>query len=308
MGENTKIEWTDFTFNPWRGCTKVSDGCKNCYAETLSKRNPATLGVWGDQGTRVPAAESYWRQPFKWNKDAARAGVRRRVFCASLADVFEDNPAVIPARRRLWDTIDQTRHLDWLLLTKRPENFAKMLPWGYHTQYHPPAWPNVWLGVTAENQEQADKRIPEMLKVSAAVRFISAEPLLGEIDLVRAIDVAIDINGQTECPAVDGLSQWIHWVIVGGESGPGARPMHPDWVRSLRDQCTQAGVPFFFKQWGEWAPHYPGDAWEPTDRTLFHYFSGGPKVWRIGKTKAGRQLNGRMWDEFPAAARGRESA
>lgn len=290
MAENSKIEWTHHTFNPWRGCTKVSGGCKNCYAETMSKRNPATLGVWGDNGTRVVAAESYWKQPLKWNRDAEKAGERRRVFCASLADVFEDHPAIMPGwRARLGKLILDTPYLDWLLLTKRIENVYRMLPdfWINFTEpYGMPA--NVWLGTTVENQEQADKRIPELLKIPAAVRFLSCEPLLGAINLRRVSDgsgfhfnalsakhgVGLTVRADWR-EAIDrqgsyGVAESVDWVIAGGESGTGARPCHPDWIRSLRDQCQAAGVAFHFKQWGG-----------------------------VNKKAAGRILDGREWNEFP---------
>lgn len=284
MGENSKIEWTHHTFNPWRGCTKVSDGCKHCYAETMSGRNPATLGVWGPQGQRVIAAESYWRQPIKWNKDAQIAGEHRRVFCASLADVFEgpetmptDNwRAVDEARFRLFELIEQTDWLDWLLLTKRPQNITPMIPAAWRLGYMPP---NVWLGTSVENQMAADERIPPLLSVPAAVHFLSCEPLLGPVDLQPYIEQ-------------------VDWVIVGGESGANARPMQPAWARSLRDQCNMAGVPFHFKQWGEWA----------TDGqiTNSHSRDGRSYIWPtgdvsrcIGKLASGRILDNRTWNELP---------
>ena len=284
MAENTKIEWTHHTFNPVRGCKKVSDGCKNCYAEKMSKRNPETLGVWGDDGVRAIAAESYWKQPVKWNRDAEKDGERRRVFCASLADVFEDRPEWIEPRARLFDLIRQTPNLDWLLLTKRPDNIIHsiyQLPldfWPEETREMARNWlyglppKNVWLGTSVENQEQADKRIPELLKVPAKVRFLSCEPLLGPVDIGRWLCCAR--CGRGEVARQDAFGTWfhqtkngcfpcatpqvgrgeavsnIHWVIVGGESGPNARPMHPDWARRLRDQCKAANVPIFIKQMG----------------------------------------------------------
>ena len=278
MAENSKIEWTHHTFNPWRGCTKVSAGCKHCYAETMSKRNPGTLGVWGKRGSRPVAVESYWKQPIKWNKDAKTAGERRRVFCASLADVFEGRDsmpesawqAVSGARIRLFNLIDATPDLDWLLLTKRPENILEMLgDWGVNT----PA--NLWIGTSVENQEEADRRIPLLLTVPAKVRFLSCEPLLGPVDLRSYL-------------------HGIQWVIVGGESGAGedTRPMDPEWAQSLRDQCQFEQVAFHFKQWGEWYPMFL----EQTDngRHIATAFT------RIGKAKAGRILDGRTWDELPA--------
>ena len=237
MAENSNIEWTTHTFNPWRGCTKVSDGCKNCYADTLSKRNPKTLGVWGPNGQRVVAAESYWKQPRLWHAKAIAAGERHRVFCASLADVFEGRDtmpessweAVESARRRLFNLIDDTPQLDWLLLTKRPQNIQDMLPSvriGESAEFRQ----NLWIGTSVENMWAADERIHWLKKVPAAVRFLSVEPLIGPVSL-RLI-----------------AEPGIHWVIVGCESGAHARPMDLDWARSVRDQCKSAGVAFFMKQ------------------------------------------------------------
>lgn len=233
MGEITGISWCDHTFNPWRGCTRVSPGCQHCYAETMSGRNPKTLGVWGPRGLRAPAAESYWRQPLKWHRDAIAAGVRRRVFCASLADVFEgddtmpaESRAVVhAARNRLWSLIDSTPGLDWLLLTKRPENIARMLPPGWLTSPRP----NVWLGTSVEDEPRAE-RIDHLRIVPAAIRFLSLEPLLGPLDNLQ----------------LDGIS----WAIIGGESGAHARPMEVAWVRSIIAQCAAARVACFVKQLG----------------------------------------------------------
>lgn len=283
MAENTKIQWCDHTFNPWRGCTKVSAGCANCYAESMSAINPKTLGVWGPQGTRVVASESMWREPLKWNKAAewycpecaspcfelagqcrgcgspCRRPVgaeRPRVFCASLADVFEDwegpmvdsqgrvleerQPGDDPlyskarpltmqdVRLRLFALIDATPHLDWLLLTKRPENVLDM--WDYHDGSSEPYFPtNVWLGTSVENQA-TKHRIDELRKMPAKVRFLSCEPLLEDLG-------TLDLTG-------------VHWVIVGGESGTDARPCNIDWIRSAVRQCQAVNVPVFVKQVG----------------------------------------------------------
>ena len=349
MGVNSNIEWTDATFNPWRGCTKVSAGCANCYADTLSKRNPGVLGVWGPNGTRVVAAEAQWALPVKWNRDAGiafdkyRCGggpnkppyERPRVFCASLSDVFEGwqgdvrnsagqkvwatpngvwmasspidfhgnpiepdrqpNPDVKPltmqdVRSRLFALIDATPNLNWLVLTKRPENIARMMPeypttGGVH--------PNLWLGVSVENQHAAAERIPHLLKVPAKVRFLSCEPLLSAVDLSPWL--VTDMRAES-----GGISQpnQIHWVIAGGESGPNARPMNPAWARSIRDQCVAVGVAFHFKQWGEYGP-------EQTKSVAFTpVYSGVPMdppapMFRVGKVAAGRTLDGRTWDEVP---------
>jgi protein gp37 len=302
MAENSKIEWTHHTFNPWRGCTKVSQGCKHCYAETMSGRNPGTLGVWGPQGTRVVAAEGYWRQPLKWDKAAAEAGERHRVFCASLADVFEGPetmPAeawvdVIEARARLMVLIAKTPHLDWLLLTKRPQNIGRMVPPSWYANGFPS---NVWIGTSVEDQAAADERIPHLIEVPARVRFLSCEPLLGPVDLR-------DFIGWHPSDIPD--DSLIHWVIAGGESGANARPMHPEWARSLRDQCQDAGVAFFFKQWGEYAGQMR-DA-----RKVDIHTGEGPITWldyddattphayrRVGKKAAGRLLDGVEHNELP---------
>ena len=190
MGANSKIEWTTHTFNPWRGCQKVSAGCANSYAEAFSRRNPAVLGQWGPDGVRVIAKDSYWQQPLKWDRQAAAAGgPRPRVFCASLADVFERRPELVEPRGRLFRLIDATPHLDWLILTKRPENIVGMMP-AYFPNYLAEAGAmnqeavreNVWLGTSVEDQAAADERIPELLKMPARVVFLSCEPLLGPVD------------------------------------------------------------------------------------------------------------------------------
>lgn len=225
--ENSKISWTHHTFNPWIGCTKVSDGCKNCYAESLMDKRYHKV-KWGPQGTRRQTSAAYWRQPLKWEKEATAQGWRYRVFCASLADVFENRDELIPWRNDLFQVIEQTPHLDWLLLTKRPENIAKMTPLEWCVK-----WPeHVWVGTSVEDQDAANKRIPELLRIPARVHFLSCEPLLGPVDL-----------GGFDYKDID-------WVIVGGESQVGARPMDDKWLMNLRYQCTDNGIPFFVKQMG----------------------------------------------------------
>lgn len=278
MSENSNISWTDHTFNPWWGCVKVSDGCRECYAETFAKR--VGQNVWGPAATtsRRLFGDKHWQEPLRWNAAAEKAGVRARVFCASMADVFEDHPEVGPHRDRLFALIEQTPWLDWLLLTKRPQNVASMVPVAWAAGF--PS--NVWMGTSAEHQAAADERIPYLLAIPAAVRFLSCEPLLGPIDLDPYVDPvgAYCCGGEPEhCRCLDGWPRTedgsdyvsLDWVIAGGESGPKARAMHPDWARSLRDQCVAAGVAFHFKQWG-------------------------------GRTHAagGRELDGREWNEMPA--------
>lgn len=259
--ENSKIQWTHHTFNPWRGCVKVSAGCQHCYAETLSKR--WGNDIWGVDKPRIVASKSYWKQPHKWNKDAEEAGERRRVFCASMADVFEDRPELEAPRMRMFELIEQTDWLDWLLLTKRPENILRLVPAAWRAGYAPA---NAWFGATAENQPMADKRVPELLQVRqqmpVPILFLSCEPMLGPVNLT--LHGLPDWDEDWHLESLTGR-EWasprddsapkpnaarIHWVICGGESGAGARPMAIEWARSLRDQCKTAGVPFFMKQLG----------------------------------------------------------
>lgn len=281
MGKDTAIEWTHHTFNPWWGCVRVSAACDHCYAETWAKR----LGeeVWGPKSDRRFFGDAHWKEPLKWNADAVVQGVRKRVFCASMADVFENRPDLVPHRLRLLELIAQTPQLDWLLLTKRIHLVKKQLPKGY-------AFPsNVWLGTTVENQAEADKRIRHLLEFATpAVRFLSCEPLLGPVDL-RKFLVRNEAGVRVD------------WVIAGGESGHGSRPMEPQWPDELRKQCTAARVPFHFKQWGHWAPvELAADAL--TKKTVIHIVRHGDseiKLAAVGKGKAGRLLGGRHWDQFP---------
>jgi protein gp37 len=242
MGMNSKIEWTTHTFNPWWGCTKVSDGCRFCYAEALSIRYGHW--VWGPGAQRRLMSDHHWKEPLKWDAQASRQGLRSRVFCASMADVF-DEEAPAGQLSRLWGLIRQTTSLDWQLLTKRPHRIAQSLPsdWG-------DGYANVWLGTTVED-ERVVGRISHLIAVPAVVHFLSLEPLIGPLN---------------DLPLCD-----IEWVIVGGESGPHSRPMEKSWVLEIRRQCREAGVAFFFKQWG------------------------GPN-----KKRTGRVLNGRCYSELPS--------
>lgn len=460
MAESTNIIWADGTFNPWVGCSKVSEACRFCYAEAdFDKRRGHAK--WGPSGTRVITSDANWRKPLAWNKHAhedymvwsviacvGEAGTtlelvgdslacrlsdaaigkaadrllkrgcvelngahryfamnytRPRIFCASLADVFEDwsgnfpdNPEGVhggvrcmvdssgarlctrvgvetarqwpdeagwrpftmhDARDRLFRLIDATPNLDWLLLTKRPENIRSMWPrvvlriiQGEENADGSISFPmdmfcmgatfrhNVWLGTSVENQEAADRRIPEVLRCAdlCPVRFLSCEPLLGPVDLTRVVllpsdapdlgkpDVSIDCLRGWYAPLGDRRTR-INWVIAGGESGVGARPCHPDWVRRLRDDCKAAGVAFLFKQWGEWLPF--SQAWTEElreacraatvrgDQTYFGAAvgvnaEGGLKmigspgvnpvgIHRVGKKAAGRLLDGRIHDAIP---------
>lgn len=280
MAENSKIEWTDHTFNPWMGCTKVSPACANCYAERDFDHRYKKV-QWGPSGTRVVTSDANWRKPLQWEREAGSAGVRKRVFCASLADVFEDWEGVmrwsdgqeVPGtmnhvRQRLFNLIAVTQNLDWLLLTKRPENIERM--W-HAVSPHGHYFHNVWLGTSIENQEWADKRLAYLhgAKRTGLVSqtFVSAEPLVGPVILQG------EANGKTYNHLGAG---GIDWVITGGESGPNARPCKPEWFRSLRDQCADHTA-FHFKQWGEF------------DETET----------RVGKKNAGRLLDGRTHNGLP---------
>lgn len=317
MSENTNIEWTDATFNPWIGCTKVSPACDHCYAEVSTPAR--ALGVsWGAKEERHRTSAGNWKLPLRWNAQHeefyAAHGRRRRVFCASLADVF-DNAVSAQWRFDLLRMIVDTPNLDWLLLTKRIGNAAEMLEQAMRALTHGrEGWrdnymPNVWLGATICNQEEADRDIPKLLAVPARVRFLSMEPLLGPVDLrlpARAFGFPQHINRHGHA---SGRPQGIDWVIVGGESGASARPMHPDWAASLRDQCAAAGVPFLFKQWGEHAPNNRTMAQvEAAERgyTFVHYSASQPypiaAMDRVGKKAAGRLLDGVRHDGFPESA------
>jgi protein gp37 len=336
MSIKSKIEWCDSTFNPWIGCTKVSPGCDHCYAERQMDQRLGRV-QWGAGKPRRPTSVAYWRQPVQWN---ARADVfrecgacgwrgdlalrddpvafacpscdvtdwrpaRRRVFCASLADVF-DNEAPAEWRFGLLNLIAGTPHLDWLVLTKRIGNAKRMLDDyiasdGHTGETWDCGWPNLWLGATVCNQQEFDRDVPKLLETPAAVRFLSCEPLLGPVDM----DCVPRPASWPE--VIDDISDGIHplrylsgphidWVIAGGESGPAARPAHPDWFRSMRDECVAARVPFFFKQWG---------GWYPAGRRIFEarmVLFGGEAMYHIGKRAAGRLLDGRTWNELPRSA------
>lgn len=252
MGKNSSIEWCTHTFNPFIGCTKISDGCKFCYAEAIMDKRWGKV-QWGPQGERKRTSPAYWRQPLRWNEEAKAAGRRPRVFCGSLCDVFEDRHGIDPLslwRAQLWQLISDTPNLDWLLLTKRPENALRMLP-----KHWRPLPNNIWIGTSVENQETADKRIPDLLKTPAAVRFLSCEPLLGPINLGRAVGCGYycdEAVGHVDHAFwTPGIASPIHWVIVGGESGPHARPFEVMWAVDLMGQCADADVPFFWKQMGD---------------------------------------------------------
>lgn len=257
MGDVTGIQWTDHSFNPWMGCQRVSPGCENCYAEALVTTR-MKLPVWGapKPTERKRTAVANWRKPLAWDRAAAKAGKRARVFCASLADVFEDHPSLPAWRADLFKLIEQTPNLDWQLLTKRPENLRKMLP----ASWLETPRPNVWLGTTVEDMLRARRRVLHLLETPAALRFLSVEPQLEAIDLTAIsqwdpidendpLAVLDALRGHVKGPD-DMLGATVGWVIVGGESGAGARPFDLEWSRSIVAQCRGAGVPVFVKQMG----------------------------------------------------------
>lgn len=352
--ENSKIEWCDHTFNPWEGCTKVSPGCAYCYAENRNARfGGGTAPNWGPGAPRRRTSEANWKQPLKWDAkfdhDLTLAhgmdmNLRRpRVFCASLAD-WLDEEVPIKWLHDLLVLILNTPNLDWLLLTKRPhlwrsrlEAFATMD--GSIASAWAVAWlggeapKNVWIGTSVEDQKRADERIPHLLKIPARVRFLSMEPLLGPVDLMPTGALGCDCpqlerdDGETEercsgrCQfyrnAVDKMRR-VEWVITGGESGPGARPSHPDWFRSIRDQCKAAGVAYLHKQNGEWVKYIDRDREDPdwqkdyrrigvTRGFVYLNLAGGcgfhgerfHVMERVGKAAAGRLLDGVEHNEFP---------
>jgi len=270
MGK-TNIEWTEtpglndvshkgYTFNPWIGCTHKSPGCIHCYAETLLDHRFKTV-EWGKGKPRNKTSISNWKKPITWNKKASSLGVRFKVFCASLADVF-DAEVADEWRSELWDLIDSTRELDWLLLTKRIENVKTMVP----DKWMDGGWPShVWLGTSVEDQQRADERVDLLLEHPAPVRFLSCEPLIGPLNIPRISE--------------------LEWVICGGESGKEARAMLPSWAIQLRNDCLRANTPFFFKQWGEWGP-------DPMDPT-------GQRMVKAGKSKTGSSIDGNEYKQYP---------
>jgi protein gp37 len=266
MSDNSRIAWCDATWNPIVGCSPVSAACDHCYAARMGKRLAGRCG-YPREFSQVTFREDSLDQPLRWRKP-------RRIFVCSMGDLFHEE-ARNEDRMRIWNVMCKAHWHTFLVLTKRAE---EMYEWC--RVYGCPE--NVWTGVTAENQETLDDRLVHLLRVASKVRFLSCEPMLGKIDIGTSI--ALAYRG---CKT-DGMERDIEWVIAGGESGPGARPTHPEWVRSLRDQCAAGGVPFFFKQWGEWAYVEPSGA--PDD---------GGDVVRVGKRAAGRLLDGREHLEFP---------
>lgn len=314
--KNSHIEWTDHTFNPWEGCTKVSPGCAHCYAEARNQRFSAGAN-WGPGAPRRRTSPANWKQPLAWNRAAAPYSVeigkwitpdRPRVFSASLAD-WLDPEVPIEWLRDFLALIALTPHLDWQLLTKRPEQWRPRLEalstleiaglpglglvlaalW---LDGQAPA--NIWIGATTEDQARADERIPQLLAIPARVRFLSCEPLLGPVEIISKIRDVFDA-------APLGRDVDLHWVICGGESGPGARPMHPIWARRIREQCEAVEVPFFFKQWGNWLPeHQDINRQRSAPASEIHVFPDSQRTFRMGKLTTGRLLDGLEHNALPS--------
>ncbi|MFL9886789.1 phage Gp37/Gp68 family protein [Paraburkholderia agricolaris] len=292
MSENSSIEWTDHTFNTHWGCSKISPRCDNCYAESLARR----FGYgWGDTAIEREFNEGHWNELLRWDRKAGREGVRHRVFTNSMFDLF-DRFAPAGVRERHWQFVARTPDLDHLLLTKRVGNVRRMVP----TEWLSPGrWPaKVWISASIVNQDEADRDIPKLLALPAAIRFLSMEPLLGPVSLKH---------------------EWMRrlgGVFVGGASGREARPMHPAWAYSLRDQCAATGLPFLFKQWGQWSPVRLEPDTDPHDQIrrgalrivkadgtiggCFRPGAGDVLVGNVGKALAGRLLDGRVHDDIPS--------
>ena len=298
---NTKIEWAEKTWSPVTGCSKISLGCNNCYAERMSKRLRGRCGYDADEPFKVALHPNRLEEPLRCSKPST-------IFVCSMGDLFHPEVPFAYIERVFNIMLHAPQHT-FLVLTKRPRTAKMFLDPNLRSDVfkHWPL-PNVWLGVTAENQEMADERIPVLLQIPAAIRFVSVEPMIGQADIDSYLIVGADRLGSN-------MRKGIDWVICGGETGPKARPMHPDWARSLRDQCQTAGVPFFFKQHGEWEPFYDRDKDDPDWRNIpkespsvcrmnlagGHGFHGDRVVYfrKVGKKSAGRLLDVREWNEMP---------
>jgi protein gp37 len=334
--ENSKIQWTDHTINFWWGCTKVSEACQNCNAETVAKifgpRLFNTVPEWGSGKPRFARLDAAQKEAQTHQRRALKARLKAReegkpaprtlIFVNSMSDWLDDE---VPVHwlATLLQTLATCPDLTFQLLTKRPQNFRPRLEAVIRESLTHAAqdWPhggadvanfwlansppkNVWIGTTVEAQKNADARIPELLKIPAYVRFLSCEPLLGRISLLTRADHsrmgALYAEDTLATSSTINFEPRIHWVIAGGESGGQARASHPTWFYDLRDQCIAGGVPFFFKQWGEWLPsgdeanHLPDTKTFKPDR-----FRDGLILLRTGVRLAGRRLEGREWNEIP---------
>ena len=317
----TKIEWAEEVWNPITGCSPISEGCQNCYAKRMATRLKGRFGYPKDEPFSVTFHQDKLDQPLKWKKP-------RMIFVCSMGDLFHKNVLIEHMVSILRTAIKTPQH-KFLILTKRPSSMEFFFNFVVGQGVIPSIPPWIWLGISAENQQRADERIPILLQIPAAKRFVSIEPMLGPVDLRRIKNKGDEIDclsGYVDENDGDGCFrrqyEKLDWVILGGESGPGARPVHPDWVRFARDQCQAARAPFFFKQWGEWhsnsggyynlknvalfnkeqneeTPIYLRDL-EPSRRDNWdEFFSGDTHMYKVGKKAAGRLLDGREWNERP---------
>ena len=298
---NNPITWTDETWNPIVGCSKVSEGCQHCYAERMAMRlkamgRPQYQDVVDENGWtgKTNLVYSTLNKPYHWKKP-------RMIFVGSMTDIFHESVPFWWLNSVFIAMEENPQHI-FQILTKRPDRMGHFLT----AEWTAKIPDNVWLGVSCENQKAADERIPFLLQIPAKVRFVSVEPMLEAVDLTDYFTGPnrLVATGNKSMPVDNIGSLKLDWTICGGESGPGARPLHPDWVRSLRDQCQIADISFHFKQWGEWGQHcyivLPEKSGVP-----FHMFDDGLYVFRIGKKKAGRELDGKIWDEFPEVKNGK---
>lgn len=297
MAKYSRIEWTDATWSPVTGCAPISEGCQNCYARRMANRLRGRCGYPADDPFRVTLHPERLEEPLKWKKP-------RRVFVCSMGDLFhEDVPFEFVDDVFL--IINACPEHTFIILTKRPDRMKQYFDHDYKVTEHIRSFgldipnephSNVWLGVTAENQQRADERIPILLQIPAAVRFVSVEPMLGPVDLSYYLPrKPIKDCSDEMLPYYN--AHGFNWVVCGGETGPGARPIHPDWVRSLVLQCKNAGVPFFFKQHGEWLHETQGIDFHEGHK--YYVWPDESMSFRVGKKQAGRFLDGRTWDEMP---------
>lgn len=311
MGKKSKIGWTHGTFSGWGGCAKVSPGCANCYAEREDTTRHYTTDGWGVGKPRKLATDEYWKKPIEWNREAAANHTRMMVFTASISDVF-DTEVPIEWLARLLDLIRVTPSIDWQVLTKRIEQVisrleatASLQPVGSALHDWIEAWlggwapANIWMGTSVEDQERMDERIFHLLTIPATRRWLSLEPLVGPVTVGEFLG-----SGPLK-PWLKGAK--VDWLVVGGESGPRARPLHPEWVYNLIDESRLHKTPLFFKQWGEFAPAEEIEAFEENQ----FLNSGGEmvfvgagrnavqKMFRVGTAKAGMKVRGQLLNEFP---------
>jgi protein gp37 len=330
VASKTNIEWTDFSWNVLRGCSRVSEGCRNCYAESVANRfkgpgqpYEGLIAVGGQWNGKIRVVDHLLNQPLRWRKP-------RRIFVNSMSDLFHEN---VPFDEiyKIMMVMQKAKHHSFQVLTKRPDRMLEFFRsrGSECMKIFADVMPNVWLGVSVEDQAAADERIPLLMQTPAAVRWLSIEPLLGPLDLTAflgASGIGRNLDALSNAGVNPGalIPSKIDWVVVGGESGANARPMHPSWARALRDQCQAAGVPYFFKQWGEWRPICQGESQEVLDELWGrhctvpklclhnngqHTSITGPGAWqqstapvlafKVGKKAAGRQLDGREWNEYP---------